>query len=88
MNNVKEWTSLPKPELLTRSFRGKDWKISAESSLMPPLPTPPPPSTTQSVNGLNRTTVKVIRPIRAKLNTGITSNTLIHYSSHMSVYVG
>ena len=54
MDNVKEWTSLPMPELLTRTSCKKDWtRTSAESTLMPP-PTPPPPHpTTQSVNGLN-----------------------------------
>ena len=37
MDNIKEWTSLPMPELLTRASRRKDWKIiSAESSLMSP----------------------------------------------------
>ncbi len=36
MDNIKEWTSLPMPELLTRASCRKDWKrISAESSLMP-----------------------------------------------------
>ena len=35
MDNVKEWTSLPMPELLTMAFCRKDWKrISDESSLM------------------------------------------------------
>ena len=37
MDNIKELTSLPMPELLTRASCRKDWKrISAESSLMPP----------------------------------------------------
>ena len=37
MDNLKEWTSLPMPELLTRASCRKDWKrISAESSLMSP----------------------------------------------------
>ena len=37
MDNVKEWTSLPMPELLTRASCRKIWKkISAEASLMPP----------------------------------------------------
>ena len=37
MGNIKEWTSLPMPELLTRASCRKDWKrISAESSLMSP----------------------------------------------------
>ena len=37
MDNIKVWTSLPMPELLTRAFCRKDWKkISAESSLMSP----------------------------------------------------
>ena len=37
MDNIKEWTSLPTPELLTRASYRKDWKmISAESSLMSP----------------------------------------------------
>ena len=31
MDNMKEWTSLPMPELLTMAFRRKDWnRISAE----------------------------------------------------------
>ena len=47
MDSMKEWTSLPVPELLTKASRRKDWKrISAESTLMPPL-------TTQLVKGLN-----------------------------------
>ena len=51
MNNIKERTSLPMPELLTGAFCSKDWKKnSAESSFMPPLS---PPPTTQSVKGLN-----------------------------------
>ena len=37
MVNIKEWTSLPMPELLTTVSCRKDWKrISAESSLMSP----------------------------------------------------
>ena len=37
MDNRKEWTSLPMPELLTRAFCRKYWKrICAESSLMSP----------------------------------------------------
>ena len=41
MDNVKEWTSLPMPELLARASGRKDWKrISAESS----RPSCPPPS--------------------------------------------
>ena len=37
MDNIKEWSSLPMPELLTQASRRKDWKrISAESSLMFP----------------------------------------------------
>ena len=37
MDNIKEWTSLPMPELLTRASCRKDGKrISAESSLMSP----------------------------------------------------
>ena len=37
MDNVKEWTFPPVPELLTGAFCRKDWKrISAESSLMSP----------------------------------------------------
>ena len=37
MDNVKEWTSLLMPQLLTRASCRKDWKgISAESSLMSP----------------------------------------------------
>ena len=35
--DIKEWTSLPMPELLTRASCRKDWKrISAESSLVSP----------------------------------------------------
>ena len=35
MDNIKEWTSVPKPELLVRASRRKDWKrISAKSTLM------------------------------------------------------
>ena len=35
MDNIKKWTSLPIPELLTRACCRKDWKrISAESSHM------------------------------------------------------
>ena len=31
MNNIKEWTSLPMPELLTKASSKKDWKtISAD----------------------------------------------------------
>ena len=49
MDNIKEWTSLPIPELLTRVSCRKDWKrISAESSLMSP-------SCPQYVKGLNGT---------------------------------
>ena len=34
---IKEWTSLPMPELLTRASCTKDWKrISAESTIMSP----------------------------------------------------
>ena len=37
MDNIKEWTSLPMPELPTRASCRRDWKrISAESSLMSP----------------------------------------------------
>ena len=37
IDNIKEWTSLPIPELLTMAFCRKIWKrISAESSLMFP----------------------------------------------------
>ena len=46
MNNIKEWTSLPVPELLTRVSCRKDWKgVSAESFFMTPL-------MTRSVKGL------------------------------------
>ena len=42
MDNIKEWTSLPMPELLTRASCRKDCKsISTESSLMSPPPPPP-----------------------------------------------
>ena len=34
-DNIREWTSLPMPELLTRASYRKDWKrIAAEMSLM------------------------------------------------------
>ena len=47
MDNIKEWTSLPMPELPTKASCRKDWKrISAESSLMSP-------PTAQLVKGLN-----------------------------------
>ena len=37
MDNIKEWTYLPLPELLTMASCRKDWKrISAESSLKSP----------------------------------------------------
>ena len=37
MDNIKEWTSLPTPDLFTRASCRKHWKrISAESSLMSP----------------------------------------------------
>ena len=37
MDNIKEWTSLPMPELFTMACYRKDWKrMSAESSLMCP----------------------------------------------------
>ena len=37
MDNIKEWTSLPMPELLIRASFRKDWKrISFQSSLMSP----------------------------------------------------
>ena len=37
MDNIKEWTSLPMPELLIMASCRKDWKkISTESSLMSP----------------------------------------------------
>ena len=53
MDNVKEWTFLNMPELLTRAFCGKEWKrISGESSLMP---SPLFPTTTKSAKGLNYT---------------------------------
>ena len=49
MDDIKEWTSLFMPDLLTRASCTRDrMRISAESSLMPP-------PTTQSVKGLNRT---------------------------------
>ena len=37
MENIKDWTSLPTPELLTKASCRKDWlRISAETSLMSP----------------------------------------------------
>ena len=42
VDNIKEWTYLPMPELLTRVSCRKGWKrISAESFVMSP-PHPPP----------------------------------------------
>ena len=42
MNNIKEWTPVPMPELLTMVSRGKDWRsISGEPSFIPPLPRRP-----------------------------------------------
>ena len=42
MDNIKEWTSLYMPELLTTASCRKDWKrISAESLLMSPHPKDP-----------------------------------------------
>ena len=39
MNYIKEWTSLPMPELLTGASYRKDWeRISAESPFMSPPP--------------------------------------------------
>ena len=35
-DNATQWTSLPMPELLTRTSCRKDWKIFAESSLTSP----------------------------------------------------
>ena len=59
MDNIKELTSLPMPELLTRAPSRKDWKrISAESSLIYPPPhthTHTHSSTTKSLKGLNCT---------------------------------
>ena len=54
MDNIKEWTSLPMPELLTRASCRKDGKrISAELSIMStPLH---PAMMIQSVKGLNWT---------------------------------
>ena len=53
IDNNKEWTSLPMPELLTRASCRKDWRgISAELSLMPP-PSPWQPQTTPLVKKLN-----------------------------------
>ena len=47
MDKIKEWASLPMPELLTGASCRKDWKwFSAESFLMFP-------STTLSIKGLN-----------------------------------
>ena len=55
VENIKERTSLPMPELPTRTSCRKDWKrISDESPLMPARP-PPLPSTTQLVKELNFT---------------------------------
>ena len=39
VDNIKEWISLPMPELFTTASCRKDWKrISVESSLMHPSP--------------------------------------------------
>ena len=41
MDTIKEWTSLPVADLLTRASCRKDWKrISVGSSLKPPPPSP------------------------------------------------
>ena len=55
MENIKEWASLPLPELLTKASSRKDWKkrICAESFLMSPL-------TTQSVMGINCTQLPLL----------------------------
>ena len=54
MDNVKGWTSLLMPELLTRASCRKDWKrIYVESSHMSLLPPSPAPQLTHSVKGLN-----------------------------------
>ena len=63
LDNVKEWTPLPMPELLTMASRRKDWKrISAESSVMSP-------PTTRSVKGLNRTG-SLLGPVITELISG------------------
>ena len=36
MDNIKKWTSLPLLDLLTMASHRKEWKISAESSIMFP----------------------------------------------------
>ena len=52
LDNIKEWTHLPMPEVLTRASCRKDWKrLSAESPNMT-LPHPQPPRF-QSVKGLD-----------------------------------
>ena len=50
MDDIKEWTCLPMPELLTRASCSTDWKrVSAESLRIFPHVLP----TTQFVNGQN-----------------------------------
>ena len=51
MDSVKEWISLPMPELPTMSSRKKYWKrISAELSIPPAPPAPPPPNSAQPMS--------------------------------------
>ena len=44
MDNIKEWTCPPLPELLTRASCRKDWKGSEFFLMSAPPPPPPPPN--------------------------------------------
>ena len=67
MENIKEWTSLPMPELLARASCRKDWKrIPAESSLLPPLPPPNNPisqGTELNCVGLKTVVISVVQAV-------------------------
>ena len=80
MDNIKEWTWLPMPELLTRASCRNDWKrISAESSLMSRL--------IGQGNELNWTEHPVNQKATARRNTVYQSQeSLIHCSCHTPFY--
>ena len=62
MDNIKEWTSLPMPELGARASCRKDLKrISAEWSLMPPPFLPPWSNRSRDQTELNCTNVDCIK---------------------------
>ena len=52
MDNIKEWTSVPKKELLTRASCIKDWKKISSP------PHPHPPQTTKLIKRLNLIEIK------------------------------